>query len=530
MSVKINYKNQILISKDDPSFEKVKDLLTIVENEKKPIKQFDSTLNRLKTINKSIQVTKYLYKIDNEHLIIQLGLLPFIKHLFTNSEIIDNTKYDHSLYCTNKYVENINNYRTILSGISLYDYQIDAIKEMLIHKHGVINAATGAGKTEIMCGFIEILKDLNNNKYPTTLILEPTLELLNGIKKRFKSYKIPINDYRESRMIMSNKVNIGHPTSIVNDLKADKRILNKVEVQLMDECHHSSCKTWQSPAMNMENLLYSFGLSATFVSHYHKNGKHIDDFSYEELKRIGTCGQIIYNIEAKELIKDKHLAYPKLVILDNKADEPMPEESIDYNWQNVKKIRMQSIKRTKIIAETACILAKHNRKVIILMNVLDWGRSILKEIYNLGYGNVARNCFGGRKYEKINKRTGKIEVEYNDVLEMFNKNKINVIIGSSCLQEGIDLSCVDCCILSQGGRGDRTSLQSIGRAMRKSKTGKYGYIVDINDSQDRMLNNQYRERMIKYKKILNIKSSNDIIKNCTPEQFEDKFKLWEELT
>ena len=279
----------------------------------------------------------------------------------------------------------------------------------------------------------------------------------------------------------------------------------------------------------MPNLMYSIGLSATFLSHYHVNGTNIDDFNYEELRRIGACGPIIMKVPGKELIKKDQLARPKLIIMDNKANELMPEETIDYNWHNVRKIRLQSNTRTTLIAKSAIVFAKHGYKVIILMNVLNWGREILKKIYDLGYGDLARTCFGGQTYEKCNRKTGKIEKEWNSTLQLFDKEKIKIIVGSSAIQEGIDLSRVDVCILAQGGKADRTCLQSVGRCLRRSKTGKFAYIIDFNDKEDKMLSRQFRERMIKYKKVLGITNPEDILKNTNPKELEIKFKEWEDI-
>ena len=531
MSIKVNKNNWIIVSKDDPSYESMKDLLTITEKELNVTKQYDQELRRRKTTYNSRTVPKYLYSIDksNNDLLIPYGLLKFVKHLFLKSEVENCTNRTHPLYNTEDIINNIETYRTILPGISLYDNQLEAVKRIFMYKRGAIQAATGFGKTEIMCAVIQIMKIINNDKYPTILVLEPTVELLKGIKSRFRKYKIPVNDYRETRMIMTGKVNLAHPLSLGNDLKKNKKILDKIEVQFMDESHHSSSNTWATPTYHMSNLIYSIGLSATFVSHYHVNGVHIDDFDYTELRRIGTCGPIIMKVDGDELIENHQLAYPKLCIIHNNADEEMDEMEIDYNWQNVRKIRLQSETRTKLIAKAACTFAKYGRKVIILMNILDWGRDILKYIHEEGYGDIARTCFGGQTYEKINKKSGKIEKEYNSALKLFDKEKIKIIIGSSCIQEGLDLSKVDVCILAQGGKSDRTTLQSVGRALRRSKTGKYAYIVDFNDLTDDMLNKQFRERMMKYKKVLGINNADDIIKNCNIEQLESKFKEWEDI-
>ncbi len=530
MSVKLNLCNRIVISRDDPSFEPMKDLLTIVEKELVIKKEYDYKLRRVKKVNSSHNVCKYLYDIDKDNLYVPYGLYTYIKHLFKNSKVTYCGIKDHAIMNTINIVDNIEDYRNILPGISLYDNQLEAVKRIFQFKRGVIQAATGFGKTEIMCATTQILKKLNDEKYPTIIVLEPTIELLKGIKERFKKYKIPVNDYRETRMICTGKVNLAHPKSLLNDLQKNKKLLDKVEVQFVDECHHLQSLTFNTPTQYMPRLMYSIGLSATFLSHYHIDGKNIDDFNYFELRRLGACGPVIMKVSADELIEQNQLANPKLCILHNSANEEIDETQVDYDWHTVRKIRLQSEHRTKLIAEAAVVFAKYGYKVIVLMNILDWGRSIMQNIYKLGYGNLVRTCFGGQVYEKCNKKTGKIEKEYNSALNLFDKNKIKIIIGSSAIQEGIDLSRVDVCILAQGGKSDRTTLQSVGRALRRSKTGKYAYIVDFDDSDDKILSKQFRERQIKYEKVLGFTNSSDILKNATIKQLEEKFKEWENLT
>ena len=529
--IKINDKNWIIISKDDPAYQKTKDLLTISEKEFVLKREYDYDLMRYKKVGSSKTVTKYLYDIKRESLYVPYGLYVYVKHLFIDSK----TKYcgikNHPLMKVNgSFINNIDKYKKILSGITLYDTQINAIKSIFINKRGVISAPTGSGKSEIMCATIQIMKKINNNKYPTILLLEPTIELLNGMKDRLKKYKIPFNDYRQTRVIMTNKVNLAHPKSLVTDLQKNKKMLDKIEVQFIDEAHHAQAKTFSLPSYHMNNLLYSIGLSATFLSHYHVNGTSIYDFDYDELLRIGNLGPIIYKLQGKDLIHAGQLAKPKLVILHNNANEEIDERKVDYTWNNVRKIRLQSETRTKLIAKVACIFAKYDRKVIILMNILDWGRDILKEIYDLGYGQKSRICYGGQTYEKVNKKNGKIEKDYQSALDLFNKDKINILIGSNVLQEGIDLKKVDGIILGMGGKADRTSLQSVGRALRLSKTGEFAYIVDINDLKDRMLNKQFVERMRKYKSVLGIIQKEDILNDCNPDKFEEQFIKWEKIT
>lgn len=72
MSIKVNLNNWIVISKDDPSYESMKDLLTIVEKELTVTKVYDRDLGRRRQVNKTRNVSKYLYTIQDNNLYIPL--------------------------------------------------------------------------------------------------------------------------------------------------------------------------------------------------------------------------------------------------------------------------------------------------------------------------------------------------------------------------------------------------------------------------------------------------------------------------
>jgi len=522
----LNKAGHIIVTKDDIAYRNIKNLLAIPENEKIYNKEYNARLKKFKVKATLVPTIKYLYTIKNDKLYIPYGLNKYIEYLYQNSEVKYAGVINHPLMDTKKIINIITDFRNILPGISLYDSQLDCIKEIFIHKRGVIQAGTGFGKSEVICATIKIMQQLNNGKFPTILLFEPTIELLKGMIKRFKKYKIPINDYRQSRMIFKNKVNLAHPTSIGNDLVNNPNILDKVEVHFVDEAHHSKSLSWYTPTLSMPNLIYMIGTSATFLSHYAADGQNIDDFSYEELRTIGAIGPILKKIDGKNLIQADILAKPKVIVFNNKADEYIDES--DYEWQTIRKVRLHSEDRTRLIAKIATFLIKYNRKIIIMMNTLDWGIQIMQYIYELGYGPYVRTCYGGQKYGKINKK-GKFEKEYLDVLNLFDRDRINVLVGSSTLQEGIDLKKVDGVILADVGKSDRGTLQSLGRCLRLSKTGKFAYVIDFNDEEDEILNRHYNERLIKYERVLGITNEQDRLLNINMKEFVKQFKEWENI-
>jgi len=77
--------------------------------------------------------------------------------------------------------------KNLLEGITLEDYQIDAIKACCTHEIGQIMACTGAGKTEIMCGIIKAY-------HCDTVIITEQLVILNQIVDRLKLRNVVKDD------------------------------------------------------------------------------------------------------------------------------------------------------------------------------------------------------------------------------------------------------------------------------------------------------------------------------------------------
>ena len=101
------------------------------------------------------------------------------------------------------------------------------------------------------------------------------------------------------------------------------------------------------------------------------------------------------------------------------------------------------------------------------------------------------------------------------------------MLASIHLDEGVDVKQLDACILACSGKKDRRIIQRVGRVLRKSKTGKYAYIIDFTDYGSKVLNKQSNQRLKLYQE--NIGISNDYIADVTVDEVEDKFKRLENL-
>jgi len=75
-----------------------------------------------------------------------------------------------------------------------------------------------------------------------------------------------------------------------------------------------------------------------------------------------------------------------------------------------------------------------------------------------------------------------------------------VLLSTSVLDEGVDISNIDTLILAAGGKSMRQVIQRIGRALRKKKNKENkATIFDFEDNENQALRKHTKERLASYK-------------------------------
>lgn len=436
----------------------------------------------------------YLYELDdNDNMIIPIGYLDFIKPYIIPNLMKINYKIENPMVNTERVLERLSD--DILPGITLRPQQMEGIKRGLRLKKTLLQLATGAGKTEIMCGIVELLrKELG--KIPTTLIIEPTDKLKKEIIDRFNKYKIDAVDYNKDRCIIEHKVNIAHPSSINIDIKKDEHLLDNVKVYFQDEAHHIGSDSNSAVVMNVINAEYIIGVSASIVGQDHINSKNLQEYSVDELKSLAMVGMVSYNVTAKDLIKEGKLAEPVLLVVNNPADEKLPKDK-QNDWHTISRIHLQSLARIKYISQVATYFSKKKRKTLILVNNKNWAQNICKCIHDFGYGDECRLSFGGQIFLQYNNKKDSFDKD-KETFDKFRSGEVSILIGTQHLIEGVDVPSLDCVILPSVGKSERIQIQSCGRALRVTKNGNMAYIVDFSDEKNPILNYQFKTRLSTY--------------------------------
>lgn len=482
--------NWIIVSKDDPSFLQLSMNLSYTEKEK----------TRRLPNGREIRipaVTNRLYTVYGHNMYIPVGVLPYLKDYFTKSIVVDDRIKSVDVQ---NIIDNIDNYADLLPGITLRKYQLVSLRKILFYKKCLVQISTGGGKTEVMCALVKALAEANG-QYMTTLLMEPTIKLMNDICKRFEKYEIPIVRYSENRKIVPNCVNICHPISLGNDLENDPELLSEVQVLLADETHHLAAESFRRPTYSMNNLQYSVGVSASAISQEHATLTDISGYTYTEALVLGATGQLVVNVTSRSLIDSGSLADPVLFMVSNPADEPIGKNDI-ANWTKISQVRLESDHRTNLVVESAKFFHYANRKSLILVRTRRWAEKMLRLLYESELGDYARASFGGGVFEGYDGNG--IFIDKEDVFKKFNNGEHTILIGTSHLYEGVDVPNLDVIILAYGGRGERLQVQGIGRVLRKTKSGKYAYIVDFTDDKDIVLSKHSRMRMDRYREVIGV--------------------------
>jgi len=413
---------------------------------------------------------------------IPTGLLFIVTEYFRENnmpyKIIDDRKKPDTFF----YLSVEENKYTILTGIKLRDYQKEAIEQALCWERGVLELATGSGKTEIAIAITKLLG-------LKTLFIVHTQDLLRQTRERFEKrldLKGKIGIIGEGKFEVDSDIVIAtiqsldrrlfekneKGNSILNKKTGEemKKFLNTFDVMFQDETHHSSATTWYRMGMFMHNAYYRFGLSGTPLRR--------DVLS--NMKVMAITGPSIYERKSIGLIKDGYLSNIKMEII------ACPTIYLGKDWQEIYDNGIvHSLERNSSICEIAIKHFKQGKKVMVLVRRIKHGE-ILEQMCVAAF--VPAIFLKGS--DSADHRVA--------VKELFSEKNDFILIASTIFDEGVDIPEVNVLIIAAGGKSEVKTIQRVGRGLRKKKVG--GVLVyDFND-YSKFLNKHSINRIKVYQK------------------------------
>jgi len=376
----------------------------------------------------------------------------------------------------------------ILDNRSLRDYQCTATRKALYSGRGIIQAATGSGKTEMSASAI---KHFRLYGYADTVVcLAPTVFLMQQMANKFEEMGLG----KVNRIGGGHKFKKGctiHVYVVNSALRALQRKegepIVSADMLVLDECHHAHAQSWVTVT---EACPAKIRLAYTATVH-----DDPEKWSYEDLQLVGLTGGILLNIRSKELRVRGYLADPLVTILKVKTGR-IPV----WSWHKVYKLGIVSNKvRNSMILSLAASVYEGGYKIMIFISMIAHGHDLARKLALSGCECVFVH---GGSSAHIYKPSGSKETKkwgVDDIGRYINNRERVILITSSVLDEGIDIPVINVLIMGTGMKKYRRTIQRVGRGMRPKEGQNRVFIFDFMDTNHNFLKAQSDYRMWTYK-------------------------------
>jgi superfamily II DNA or RNA helicase len=428
-----------------------------------------------------------LYRVEDNDVIVPYGVYQYVTGMkFTE---------DKSTPCDIQYVE-----PKLANGFKLRDYQLDTVKQMVENRRGASQLATGAGKTLIIGGFLNVLEQGYGDGNLTGLIIVPSSHLYDETTERLEKYGVKVKKYGATRCLEKGYVTVAMTMSILNDIKSGKVDTSHVNVVLYDEAHHVSAQTYFEIGTHFLDAHFMQGLSGSLLDRPSDsyNWNDLNTFSLQESRIVALFGSLIKEITYDELVTMGFLSDCKIYQIE--CDFKSNKKS-DYV-----KIAPEVIECDGRLATFAdAIQYAHNElgysRFMCYVRVREAGERFLHMME--ARGMKALIAYGGKQNAFLNE-SGEIEYVYENALfPKFASGEFNVLIGTSAVEEGVDVPACDSVVNLAGGTSIRQILQRVGRSVRLDAGKDHALILDSYDKGHDMTKKHSNRRSDIFKVRLN---------------------------
>ena len=334
------------------------------------------------------------------------------------------------------------------------DYQVDTINKVITNKvcgipfmRGVINIATNGGKTAIATG---IIKEL----YPQLVATDKVFCFVTHSKEIARQTKTNIeNDLGIDVGFIGDGKWVVKPVTVViittlysrRKKPEFKDLIPNIVGFVADECHHSTATSWYDVFNLMTNAVIRLGLTGTVDKQNPVN----------EMRLYSCTGTIINRITNDYLIENGFSAKP-ICIMFQISEPELEDEAYSEAYQLG---IVESDERLEVIGRICKKETESGNIVLILVEHIDHGEYIQEELQKL------------KKRVFFTNGTLTSDVRQT-LLDNLKNHKIDVLISTSILDEGVDVSGINAVIYARGMKSTRKLLQGIGRGLRKKKEGR----------------------------------------------------------
>jgi superfamily II DNA or RNA helicase len=345
-----------------------------------------------------------------------------------------------------------------------YDYQPETVRRLLRYRRIVAQVATGGGKSNIAALAVSSIRR-------PTLFLTTRSVLMHQMKDIFEKAGFTPGVVGDGIWAPRKGVNVGMVQTLAARLAEDhpkramtQAFLSYIEFLIGEEAHEVGGTAYWDISQQCRNALYRLALTAT--PFMRADGE-------ANMRLQGAFGSIGIQVTEKTLIDRGILATPYFKFLD-KTPAPFLRQST--RWPTCYDIGIvENVARNTAFAREMIKAAKSGLTIMGLVQREKHGAVMNKMLTDAGLSSAF--IFG--KHEQS---------ERKEALKDLGNHKLDVLIGSTILDVGVDVPAVGMVAIMGGGKAEVGHRQRIGRGLREKKKGaNIAFMLDADDRGNKHL-------------------------------------------
>lgn len=252
-----------------------------------------------------------------------------------------------------------------------------------------------------------------------------------------------------------------------------KKVLDRFEFVILEEAHEVSGNGFFEILKNCPNAHYRMALTAT---------PFMKDSEESNMRLMASSGPIAVRVSEKELIDRGILAKPYFKFV---ALKEVPKGLYRSTpWAKAYDMGVtKNAMRNKLITVEALRAKNYGLSTMVLVQRQEHGKALRTMMESAGL----RTMFVFGEHEQDERKAALVALKLK---------KIDVLIGSTILDVGVDVPAVGMVILAGGGKAEVALRQRIGRGLREKKDGSPNvcFVVDFADDHNQHLKGHYLQR------------------------------------
>jgi len=375
---------------------------------------------------------------------------------------------------------------TDLGKFRLYDYQEASVEKAIRKMRGVIEMATGSGKT--VCA-AAIMKRIG---LPALYIVGST-KIVTQAVETFRDAGFTVGQLGGGRKNLHGDIVVCTIQSLVRLIKKDRanKLLDR-PVIFWDEVHHLSAETWTLSG-RLSRAQYRFGMSGT---PFRGDGFEF----YEDIILLGLTGERVVWIPSFFLRERGYLADPYVAMVTIKSNPHASQFAWSSDWHRIYRFGIvEHDERNEKALQIAQQLYEQGHKVLVVVQRIEHGDSLMKTLH--GRGVTVEFLKGGDAVRHMNTDSVVERFEDWDQTRSFLEQEDRwVRIASPVMDEGVDLPAITALVILAGGKSPIKTIQRIGRGLRRKEGENVVLVFDFEDRFHRVLKRHSVQRRNWYKR------------------------------